>query len=143
MDDAGRFSPQRTTGDAARLQRLRDEVNRLLDATQRLRGHLDPVFGEHCSIARLTPTEVVVMVDSAAWASRIRYLLPQIEQLFTDMGRCRATVKVASAVAASPPSRRHVLSADGRAALEAAARTVENPALQAVLKRIAKPGAGC
>jgi len=112
------------------LDRLTTEVRRLL-----------PEVGAHCRVANLRGSELVVQVDSPAWATRLRYqgkaLVGQLQRRgFPEL----KTVQVRVAPQGRPPSpprRRARLSASSGELLRQTAASVDHEALRIALERLA------
>lgn len=43
-----------------------------------MRAFLDPLLEPHCQVANLRSGCLVIMTDSAAWATRLRYTFPDL-----------------------------------------------------------------
>lgn len=75
---------KRIIAEDANLANLLRTAQSLRRATASLQGVLDPVFLDHCAVARIENARVVVVADSAVWASRMRYMVPALRAHFTD-----------------------------------------------------------
>ena len=112
------------------LDRLTAEVRRLL-----------PEAGAHCQVANLRGGELIVQVDSPAWATRLRYqgkaLVGQLQRRgFPELKTVR--VRVAPQGGPKPaPARRARLSSSSGELLRQTAAAVDNEALRAALERLA------
>lgn len=60
------------------LAELIHKVNVLKDLNQTLRALLDPKLAKHCEIANFENNTLVLTVDNANWATRIRYAIPDL-----------------------------------------------------------------
>jgi hypothetical protein len=126
----------------AHLAQLQGEVQRLAHATDTIRQHLDPVISAHCNVVRCEGDHVVIMVDSSVWATRIRYLLPQLAALFTrgHNKAPRMSVKVAPLKQSREANPRQALSEESKSTLTRTAEHIGDERLRAVLLRIAARG---
>lgn len=63
-----------------------------------LNSLLDPNLAQHCNFAKLHKDTLVLVVDSAAWATRLRYAIPDIlkilvtQPLFQEVKKIRYLV---------------------------------------------------
>jgi hypothetical protein len=109
-----------------------------------LRRALPADLAAHLGAAHLRDATLIVVADGPAWATRLRFLEPELKAALDARTR-RVVRRIAVRVgppappprpAAPPPPRR--LSAAARAALEAGAAEVSDPALAAALRRLAR-----
>lgn len=123
-------SLQGITDRARMLDRLTAEVRRLL-----------PEVGAHCQVANIRGDELILQVDSPAWATRLRYqgkaLVGQLRRRgFPELKTVR--VRVAPPARSSPPPyRRARLSPSSGELLRQTAAAVDDDALRAALERLA------
>lgn len=131
------------------LGRLIEEARRLARATELLRARLPAPLDEHSRVAGLAGGVLVIQADSAAWASRLRFVTREVaEAVAPVLGRVtRVRVAVASPTPPPPtgPLRlpgRAVLGEELARSLAQAAGGVSDPALQEALRRLARNAAG-
>ncbi len=127
------------------LGALIDQAGRLARASERLRQRLAPPLADHSRVAGFAAGTAVVQADSAAWASRLRFMTAEvIEALAPVLGRVeRVRVTVASpppAPPAGPRPARPVLGPESARTLDLAAGSLDDPALAAALRRLARRG---
>jgi len=102
-----------------RLQTLEDRVRSLLAAP----------LGEHVRVANYRQGELVLHADSPAWQSRMRFVVPTLEQALRpsldDLRRIRVTTRPPAPVrrAPSPPSHHRTISPRSSAVLRALANS--------------------
>lgn len=60
------------------LERLLDKVEELKILNETVSGLLEPALVPHCQVANLRSGCLVLMADSAAWATRLRYSFPDL-----------------------------------------------------------------
>ncbi len=109
-----------------------------------LNNLLDPALIDHVSLANIRQQTLVLITDSAAWASRARYFSPQLLQklhnnshIFGDIRKIEIQVRPAAQNrAARTPLARHI-SDSAAECLSATADTIENAELKAALNRLA------
>ena len=131
------------------LGRLIEESRRLARATELLCARLPAPLREHSRVAGLAGGVLVIQADSAAWASRLRFVTREVaEAVAPVLGRV-TRVRVAVASPAPPPpagppglSGRAVLGEEPARTLSQAAGGVTDPALQEALRRLARRAAG-
>lgn len=120
----------------AHFARVLDGHRETLDSTlpAELRGHW--------RLARLDEAELVAVAENSAWAFRLRYLGARLQKACQQhLGAQPARVTVRVAPLAERPRRQSPPTAPGPqaiAAIESAARSADNPALQKALGRLAR-----
>lgn len=60
------------------LQPLFVKLKRLEELEQILKTHIDPKFVNHCRIASFSEGMLVLMTESALWATHIRFAVPEL-----------------------------------------------------------------
>lgn len=116
---------------ARQLERLDGEVRRLL-----------PELGGHCRVANVRRGTLVLQADSPAWASRLRYqtrsLLGQLQHRgYANLNAVQVRIAPATAERRPPPRRARLSNASGEL-LRQTAEDLDNPALRAALRRLAR-----
>ncbi|MDX1606017.1 MAG: DciA family protein, partial [Candidatus Competibacterales bacterium] len=100
----------------------------------------------HAKLTSLTPQHWIVETESAAWATRLRYVLPSLQsQIAAELKQSVPPLKlqVRPPVAEpSLPARRPRLTRTGAEALEGAARNVSDERLGDALRRLAQHAGG-
>ncbi|MDG4550578.1 MAG: DciA family protein [Candidatus Contendobacter sp.] len=127
-----------------KLGQLMAQADRLIQLSRIFYAYLPPYLRDHAVLIRLDPESWEVRADSAAWATRLRYVLPSIRQALgqqLDMTLPKPRIRVAP-VAVPPQSQRRRLTLTRRnaALLEATARGLTDPRLGAALRRLAAHG---
>ncbi|HMM45633.1 MAG TPA: DUF721 domain-containing protein [Candidatus Macondimonas sp.] len=110
----------------------------------RFRAHLPEPLDRHCVLANVRGNTAVLAADSAAWASRLRYLAPALLPRLVDLGLSVTRVEVV----VMPPSARPTEAAPrrvcppsaetGRALAAWAARVSDEALGRALLKLAAR-----
>lgn len=125
--------------------RLLEYAHQLQTLNAHLAACLDRETSAHVRVAHLGDGRLLLHADSAAWSTRLRYLVPQLlrclrqNTLLADLQH--VDVRVApSAQPAAPVTRPAVLSADNAAILDSTADGIPDPAMRAALKRLARRG---
>ncbi len=110
-----------------------------------LNNLLDPALVDHVSLANIRAQTLVLITDSAAWASRARYFSPLLLQklrnnshIFGDVNKIEIQVQPAVRKNISEPPLPRDVSATAAECLTATADSIENVELKAALKRLAK-----
>jgi len=114
----------------------------LAQQSERLRAHLPEPLDRHCVLANVRGDTAVLAADSAAWASRLRYLAPALLPRLVDLGltvtRVEVVVMPPPALPTAPAPRRVCPpSADTGRALTAWAAHLPDDALGRALLRLA------
>ncbi|VAX11980.1 hypothetical protein MNBD_GAMMA24-2505 [hydrothermal vent metagenome] len=105
---------------------------------------LDPALVDHVGLANIRAQTLVLMADSAAWASRARYLSPLLLQklqnnshIFGDINKIEIYIQPAVQEKSSAPTLLRHVSDSAAESLTATADSIENAELKAALKRLA------
>lgn len=61
-----------------------NQIQFLKQLCQAVRSHLPSPLDQHCRVAAVRQTTVVVHADSPAWATRLRYLAPALAASLRD-----------------------------------------------------------
>ncbi len=113
----------------------------LRELTQQLHRSLPADMRPHCEVANLRGNTLVLIADSPAWASRLRYLSKGIlRQVASNHKRPpqRLQVRIAPIQPTAPrsqPARR--LSPESASALKQLAESTDDPLLAASLRKLA------
>lgn len=107
-----------------------------------LRQYLPAPLAEHCWVAAPRERTLVLVTDSPAWATQLRYQQQEILKLLNSEFRLqlnRLRIRIgAPPPAPRPPAAGPRLSRQGAAVLEAAAASIGDPELSAALRRLAR-----
>jgi len=131
-------------------------LDNLIRRSKQLRGLsslvselLGPDLAAHCQLANIEGNTLILLVASTAWATRVRYQIPQLLQNFT---RCEqlshlTDIKVrisaqATAPVEEPPKRRASMSKEAAFCLRHCAESISDNRLSTALQHLAKRGAG-
>jgi hypothetical protein len=123
--------------------RLIERIQYLKSLNGQLHICLDPETSSHAQVADLNAERLLVHVDSSAWATRLRYQLPQLLRCLhrhPSLAQLRRIeVRVApQAQPVSPPPQAASLSAANAAIIDSTADGLSDPALRSALKRLAR-----
>lgn len=123
--------------------RLLEHARQLQSLDTQLAACLDPEAAAHTRVANLNNGRLVIHTDSAAWATRLRYLVPQLLRCLHKAPSLThlqgIDIRVSPlAQPASPVTRPAILSADNAALLDSTADTLSDPGLRSALKRLAR-----
>lgn len=112
-------------------------------ATHALRAHLAAPLAQHCSVGNIREGAAVVLVDSSAWAAKLRFQVAGVLDLFAkwpEFGTIRAIrVKVNPLSVTPAPVRRERLhiSPQTAALMRSTAQSTDDPELKRVLQSLA------
>lgn len=123
------------------LATLRQEAERLRRQEEILIWTLPQALRGHCRLARVSRDAVVLVTDSSAWGSQLRFLGPVLcEALKDSVGYRpqRLRVHVVSPAPQQPAATPRRLSAQAGDHLESAARVQSDPRLKEALLRLSK-----
>ncbi|MCP1726113.1 hypothetical protein J2T60_000078 [Natronospira proteinivora] len=130
------------------LAQLIDIAGRQNSLTMRVRDRLPGPLAPHCLGVEFHEGKLRITMDSPAWATRLRYLLPQLESSLKQLPmpaaqslEVRAGRTGDKAPAARPTSSTEDqgpgLSADSREHIRQAARGIRDPELRQAFERLA------
>lgn len=130
---------QRAGGDT---RALLDTARALTIANRAFAASVRPPLNEHAQLARLDPAGWVVLVDSPAWAARLRFGAQAVQRGLQQRLQCPVPALDIRVIVPPPPPRpqthrRLSISANSAASLAAAARAHAGEALGAALARLA------
>ena len=131
-------------GGSDALRRLSAAVARQRALLAAVTDAVPPDLAAHCVSATLEGTELRLLADSSAWATRLRYLGGDLRRRLRARWRVE-TVTVQVAPPRQPPpagGRRAVLSATAADAIAGAAAGIEDAALRQALLRLSRHGRG-
>ncbi|MCC5859176.1 MAG: DUF721 domain-containing protein [Ectothiorhodospiraceae bacterium] len=106
-----------------------------------LARQLPDAFAGHWGLGRLDEHALVLVADSPAWASRLRYLGTELTRLIAEAGGPRArrvTVKVSSPAPQPKTPTPRQLSEQAMRCILSAAESQSDPKLRAALLRLAR-----
>lgn len=111
--------------------------------TALLHDCLDSSLAVHVQAANLRNNRLVIQADSAAWATRLRYLAPQLLSCLRSQPQLAQLVQLEVRIAPQTqvpivPPRPMRLSASNARLLEATAECTQHAALRAALKRLSR-----
>lgn len=125
------------------LKHLVIKAQRIRAINEVLQHALPSDLAPHCRTMSLKADTLTIEVDSSAWATRLRYLIPDLKYQLRDF---TATADVESvhcrvrpAAQTEPPARKNTphLSQTSASVIRSAAESISSPALKAALLRLA------
>ena len=132
---------QRPQGRCSQLTAKTHNLSRL---NQIFKAYLPPHLHDHATLARLDSSGWIVQTDSPAWATRLRYLLPNLQKpLAEHLGIQIPAPRIRIAPPAvpappPPPARRMVMTDKAVSVLEGAARNLPDRRLSEAMLRLAR-----
>lgn len=127
-------------------------TRQLASLTRILRQQLDPAIASHCYVGRIEHNRLVVIVDSAAWATKFRFysaaLLPALKNAHHSFAKIeQIQVKILTptgqdwtSAAAPAVTVRPSLNEENARGITTLADSIDDPELQAALNRLARHG---
>jgi hypothetical protein len=135
-----------------RLSSLQARAEALARLREMVASALPAHIAQQCQLANLRGETAVFICSSASWATRLRYMEPQLGELLQRLeggAVRRLQIRVATPAAAPAPaaSQRNAALGEGAvSAIERAAALIGDPDLSAALRRLARgrgaPGNG-
>jgi len=119
-------------------------ASRLRALTHAVQSHLGTPLSAHCQVANIRDDVLVLQTDSAAWASRLRFLGPGLLAHLArahGLGRLRTTkvlVRPTESTARATGHRQTRISSDSAALLRNVAQSTEHAALRQALLRLSR-----
>ncbi|MEK7990340.1 MAG: DUF721 domain-containing protein [Thiotrichaceae bacterium] len=128
------------------LQRLNQRCQALREVDDVLHQTIPSPLSDHCHIANLRHTTLIMHTDSALWASQLRYLLPKLMEQWQQETHLPEIQKVEIKVRFThQPERRYThhpsLSKKTESLLRDTAEQVTHPKLKSALLKLAQHGA--
>ena len=111
------------------------------------RSHIDHELAPHCYLSHVENTELTVYVDSAAWATRIRFQVPQLIPIlrasnpgFSQLENIKVKVLTQNSAVISDESQPTgpTMSIENANGINSLSESIDDPALQAALLRLAR-----
>ncbi|MBI5448397.1 MAG: DUF721 domain-containing protein [Gammaproteobacteria bacterium] len=133
----------RQSGQMGRLLEKVDELNAL---DRLVKSCLDPFLIPHCQVANLRSGCLVMMAESAAWATRLRYTFPDLLSRLRYEARLFNVTSLQCVIQKNPPIHSQVahatlsLSAENAALFAAMAQEEPDPLLAAAFKKLSLRG---
>ncbi|RRQ22517.1 DUF721 domain-containing protein [Thiohalobacter thiocyanaticus] len=116
---------------------------------QRLLAQLPAPLQAHCRLGQIRNNTLILIVDSAAWATRLRFLTPQLIKQFAGddsvtVDKLEVRIRPQNQPAAPPPAARSParLSPENAALITSLARSIGDKKLSQALQRLAGRGSG-
>lgn len=100
---------------------------------------------KHCRLGGHRDGHIVLLVDSSAWATRLRYSLPELKEsatLLRDAQKIRVKVRPVPCEPKEPPRRKpNRMSKSASDAILSCSQSIPDQSLSAALRRLAEHGA--
>ncbi|MGF1613710.1 MAG: DciA family protein [Gammaproteobacteria bacterium] len=129
------------------LRHLLAQARRIETLDELLKKCLEPPLHHHCQVANLTSTTLVLHVHSPTWATRLRYIVPDVLACLMKScalpARCQVQLRVRPLVVGvvEPSVKRPLrLSSRSAAVIRDVALSIENPELKRALLRVSRHG---
>ncbi|MFT4581692.1 MAG: hypothetical protein ACI915_003110 [Gammaproteobacteria bacterium] len=139
-------SPKKLGGIVARnsiLRQLVQQAAQYAEIELRFLRLIDEPLRGHIHAALWRDGKLTLVVESAAWAAKLRYKVPELHSLCKSDPDCPEVdsirVKIDAREGSGPeqkPRRMPALSASDAASLESCAGQVSDPALKGILRRL-------
>ncbi len=123
------------------MERIARHSEALMQLQRRLRDLLPSPLAEHCHVANARGRTIIVYVDSAAWATQLRFLSDQLAKTLLGEGGGRLKVRVRPSSRPSAPRKTRPaprLSPDNARLLRESAGAISDEALGRALRRLAR-----
>lgn len=137
------------TRSSRQLSEIRDTICRLQKLNTCVAGQLEKSFSRHYQVASYTHGKLVLVTHSTAWATRMRYLMPDLikklrkDSVFAELKAiiCLIDPGIHQFFESSPPlpeEKPPRLTESTRALLRRVSNSISSPELRASLLRLAK-----
>ena len=131
-------------GKKGEVEHLVTQTNELKRLTRLLQAELNPSLAPHCHVARLTPPQLTIVVDSPAWSTRLRFQSPALlrqltrkHQIFQGVTHIEIKIYPARLQRRAPPSAPRHISPDAATVITDMAGSIDDPGLKQALLRLA------
>jgi hypothetical protein len=128
---------------SAPLERLRLELAHQARILRQLGADLPAELAPHLLAARVKGSELLIYLDTPAWATRLRFLAPQVLRAARRVEPTVSSVAVRVSVMRQPAPSHHAIrpiSPAAAAVIGEAGAQIEDEALRAALLRLASRG---
>jgi hypothetical protein len=115
--------------------------------TSLFRSLLDSELAPHCYISKIEDTSLTIYVDSAAWATRLRFQVPQlipqlhpVNPIFSKLDNIKVKVLMQNSEpnARSQEQTGPTMSIENANGINSLSESIDDPALQLALQRLAR-----
>ena len=132
------------------LNNLYTHAKGIYALNEKLQKHLDPCLRGHCTVANYSDETLIVNAETSAWASKLRYCIPDIlnyakhECGLTTLKSVRIKVspihkkRVQSNLSSTRPVKKASLSKKSADFIKNVATSIKDPALRKSILRISK-----
>lgn len=133
---------------SGQLKQLTMRAARMARLEAALHGMLPAPLRDHVRLGAIEQGCLVLVADGAAWATRLRYLTPQIlahlppEPEMADVRSVRVRLRGGELESAPPPTERARMSRAAARSIAAQAQSTSDTRLRAALERLARRGTG-
>ena len=113
------------------------------------RAQLDAELAPHCYVSGIEDTSLLIYVDTAAWATRLRFVAPQLlpilrstNPVFSDLSNIKVKVLSQQNETRAPESHTDgpSMSPDNAHGISTLSNSIDDPGLQEALQRLARHG---
>lgn len=113
------------------------------------RSYLDAELAAHCYVSGIDAENLTIFVDSAAWATRLRFQIPQLlpklrhaNPVFVDVQNIRVKILSQQSIEQSPSLGQTgpTMNMDNAKSINSLSNSIDDPELQLALQRLAKHG---
>lgn len=128
------------------LATLITRTKQLKRFTSQLRRHLDAELAPHCYIGNLEKSSLTIMVDSAAWATKLRFVAPTLIAPLRQESPVFSEIKQIMVKVLTPTPESEVsihtqgpqMNEENARGIESLADDIDDPALQQALHKLAR-----
>ena len=131
---------------SAAVERLFRNVEFLQSINRLIAAAVSSKLAPHCAAAGIRDRQLVVLVDSPAWATRLHFEQNQLIQHLRQQPELNSLtglqikVRPKESTPPNPTRRAQALSPESTADIKACADSIDDPALSRALRRLAEHG---
>lgn len=128
------------------FEQILDKVEELRLLNEVLVRYIDSDLAPHCQVANFRAGCLVIMANSAAWATRLRYTFPELlsrlryEGRLYNLSSLHCIVRKEHFMPSAPKQAPLTISSENAQLFEDIAATETDPELAAVLQKLARNG---
>lgn len=127
------------------LPGIKAKIKQLTDLNNIWQTQLDSTLAQHCRVANFREKCLIIEVDSSAWATRLRYLIPELLKSlrsfteFTGLQAIEWYIQPPTPLTFHPdiPHKRPILSADSKEIILETAKNIGAEKLKKALRNLA------
>lgn len=126
----------------ALLSAIKNKAAQLSHLNNLLHAQLETLLTQYCRVANFRENILIIEVDSSVWATRLRYIVPELlqklrrEKEFHRLQEIKWYIRPAASEYKKKPTKSIKLSEQSSELIAETAEHISNPMLQTALKKL-------